>query len=94
MPCLLEVKAQENHQLWLRYDDGAQGAIDLSDIIGQGVFASLEEDAAFAKVHVGANGQIAWSPDQELCPDAMYLRLTGKSPDEVFPGLRGAATGA
>ena len=94
MPCLLEVKARENRRLWLRYDDGAEGVIDLSDVIGRGVFASLEEETAFAGVYVGANGQIAWSSDLELCPDAMYLRLTGKSPEEMFPGLRGAATGA
>ena len=24
----------------------------------------------------------------DLCPDAMYMRLTGKSPDEVFPAMR------
>ncbi len=94
MPCLLEVKAREDRRLWLRYDDGAEGVIDLSDIVGRGVFASLGEEAAFARVRVGANGQITWSPDQELCPDAMYLRLTGKAPEDVFPGLRGATTGA
>jgi hypothetical protein len=94
MPSLLEVKPREGRRLWLRYDDGAEGEIDLSDIVGRGVFESLVEETAFARVHVGGSGQIAWSPEQELCSDAMYLRLTGKTPEQVFPGLRGAATGA
>ena len=71
-----------------------EGDIDLSDSVGRGVFESLAEKTAFAQARVGERGQIAWSAEQELCADAMYLRLTGKSPEEVFPGLRGAATGA
>ena len=29
-----------------------------------------------------------WGSDIDICPDAMYLRLTGKSPEEIFPSLR------
>lgn len=94
MPRLLEVQARQDHRLWLRYDDGAEGEIDLSDVAGRGIFEPLREETAFARVRVGPSGQIAWSPELELCSDAMYLRLTGKSPEQVFPGLRGAATGA
>ena len=31
---------------------------------------------------------LAGGPEIDICPDAMYLRLTGKSPEEIFPGLR------
>jgi len=27
----------------------------------------------------------------ELCPDATYLKLTGKSPEEAFPNLKSTA---
>ena len=94
MPRLIEVQARKDHRLWLCYDDGAEGEIDLSDVAGRGVFEPLLEERAFADVRVGPSGQITWSAELELCPDAMYLRLTGKSPGQVFPGLRGAATGA
>ena len=33
-------------------------------------------------------GSIAWSDEVELCEDALYLRLTGKSVEEVMPAAR------
>lgn len=86
MPEPVEVKALPNHRIWLRYDDGVSGEIDLSDIAGQGVFAAWNDPAVFNAVRLGAHGAIEWSPDLDLCPDAMYLRLTGKAFDEVFRG--------
>jgi hypothetical protein len=32
--------------------------------------------------------------DIDICPDAMYLQLTGKSPEEVLPALRSAPADA
>jgi hypothetical protein len=37
--------AEENHRIWLRFSDGTQGEIDLSDLAGKSVediFPSLE----------------------------------------------------
>lgn len=84
MPKLLEVKARPDYRLWLRYDDGAQGEVDLSDLVGRGVFALWNEPAAFEGVHIGPGGGIAWTPEVELCPDATYLRLTGKPVEELL----------
>ena len=41
---------------------------------------------AFAQVRIGSSGELAWGDKIDLCPDAMYLRETGKKPEEVFPG--------
>jgi hypothetical protein len=38
-------------------------------------------------VRIAEGGAIAWGEQIDLCPDAMYLRLTGKEPEDVFPGL-------
>ena len=88
MPKPTDVKALPNHRIWLRYDDGAEGEIDLSDLAGRGVFEPWNDAAYFATVHLGAHGAIEWSSDVDLCPDAMYLRLTGKSTDDLFPDNR------
>ena len=84
----VEVKALPNFRIWLRYDDGTKGEIDLSDLAGRGVFKSWQDASFFDSVRLGAHGAIEWGADLDVCPDAMYLRLTGKSPEEVFPGLR------
>jgi hypothetical protein len=94
MPKPVEVKALPHYRIWLRYDDGAQGEVDLSDIAGHGVFQAWTNPATFDAVKLGSHGAIEWSPDLDLCPDAMYLRLTGKAVEDVFPGLASASVDA
>ena len=88
IPRPVEVKARKNFRIWLRYDDGTQGDVDLSDVAGQGVFAAWNDVAFFNSVRLGSHGAIEWGENLDICPDAMYLRLTGKSPEEVFPALK------
>ena len=94
MPKLIEVKALPEYRIRLRYDDGVQGDVDLSDLVGRGVFQAWADPAVFIGVRLGSHGAIEWSPDLDLCPDAMYLRLTGKSIEELFPGFASASADA
>ena len=94
MPKPVEVKALRQYRIWLRYDDGVQGEVDLSDLSGHGVFRVWADPGVFAGVRLGSHGAIEWSPDIDLCPDAMYLRLTGKAVEDVFPGVASAAVDA
>jgi hypothetical protein len=88
IPRPVEVKAREHFRIWLRYDDGTEGEVDLSDVAGRGVFAAWNDVAFFKSVRLGSHGAIEWGEHLDICPDAMYLRLTGKSPEEVFPALK------
>ncbi|MEE8584502.1 MAG: DUF2442 domain-containing protein [Acidobacteriota bacterium] len=83
-----DVQARERYRIWIRYSDGAAGEIDLSHLAGRGVFAAWSDRAFFEAVHLTEAGGIAWGKDIDLCPDALYLRLTGKSVEEVMPGAR------
>ena len=94
MPKPVEVKALSQYRIWLRYDDGVQGEVDLSDVAGRGVFQAWANPTVFAAVRLGARGAIEWQPDLDLCPDALYLRLTGKAVEEVFPGFASASVDA
>ena len=84
----VDVRALPNYRLWLRFADGTQGEVDVSDLAGRGIFKLWNDYSAFENVHIGEYGEIAWSDGIDLCPDALYLRLTGKTPEEVFPNLR------
>jgi hypothetical protein len=87
-PALVEVHAEGASGLSLSYDDGTAGILDLSnELLGGGVFAPLQDPAVFAGVRLGEFGQVEWPVGVELCPDALYLRLTEKSPEDLFPGL-------
>lgn len=85
MPKPLEVKPLKNFRLWLRYDDGISGEVDLSDLAGLGVFKAWDHQEVFKEVKIGSHREISWSKDIDLCPDALYLRLTKKSPERCIP---------
>jgi hypothetical protein len=83
----IEVKPLPGYRLWLRYTDGTSGEVDLSDFVGKGVFALWNDRSAFEQVRIGEHGEVVWSDQVDLCPDALYLQLTGKTPEDVFPNL-------
>lgn len=41
----------------------------------------------FERLSISPVGALQWPGDLDLCPDSLYLQLTGKSPAEVFPTL-------
>ena len=90
----IEVKVLKDYRLWLRYDDGAQGEVDLADLAGCGVFRAWLDRKVFEAVHIDESGALAWPGNIDLCPDSLYLRLTGKAPEEVFPRLKAAGADA
>ena len=83
-----DVRALDGYRIWLRFADGAEGEIDLSDLAGRGVFRAWGNRQVFESVRVDEVGAIAWDGEIDLCPDALYLQLTGKAVDEVFPLLK------
>ena len=90
----VEVKALPDYKLWLRYEDGVAGEVDLVHLAGQGVFDLWNDYRAFEQVYIGPQGQIAWSEQIDLCPDALYLELTGKKPEDVFSNLKSEGVNA
>ena len=90
----IEVRPLSGFRSWLKYADGVTGEVDLSHLAGRGVFKVWADREVFEGVHVDPSGAIAWSEDIDLCPDALYLRLTGKAVDELFPKLKPAPVDA
>ena len=84
------VQALPGYRLRIRYSDGVEGDVDLSNLAGKGVFALWNDYARFEQVYIGEHGQIAWNDEIDLCPDALYLQLTGKGLDEVFSNVKAA----
>ena len=80
------VEPREGYRIWLRYSDGVTGEVDLSDLAGHGVFAAWQDRAFFESVRLIEGGAVAWGEDIDLCPDALYLEITGKAVEEVMAG--------
>jgi hypothetical protein len=91
---ITEAKAMTNYQLFLRFDNEVSGVVDRSDLAGWGVFETWKSDGVFEKVRITKLGALEWPGELDLCPDALYLQLTGKQPEDIFPALRKGATHA
>ncbi|MDF3128851.1 DUF2442 domain-containing protein [Kiritimatiellaeota bacterium B1221] len=84
---LIEIRPNENFNLFLRYNDGTSGVVDLSRYAGRGVFSAWLKPGVFEQVKLAEAGHPEWSGGIDLCPDSLYMQLTGKKPDELFPTL-------
>ena len=85
---IVELSPRENFGLFLRFEDGTAGVVDLSSLAGRGVFTSWRVPGVFEQAKLSAAGVPEWPGELDLCSDSLYLRLTGKSPEELFPNLR------
>lgn len=83
-----KVKVLPRYQLALEFDDGVSGTVDLSEAVGKGVFAVWSDPLVFEQVSIGSAGELVWGEKIDLCPDALYLKVTGKKPEDIFPALR------
>jgi hypothetical protein len=76
------------YRLELEFNNGESGVVDLSEFVGRGVFAVWERPGVFEQVTVTSDGAVEWPGEIDMCPDSLYLRMTGKKPEDLFPSLR------
>ena len=76
---IVEVTALEGLRLHLRFEDGAEGDVDVAALMPlSGVFAPLNEPTYFAQVAVDKNlGTICWPNGADIDPLVLYCRVTG-----------------
>jgi hypothetical protein len=79
IPSVVSVEQTGPYRLRLRFDDGADGEIDVrSTIAFEGVFEPLNDPAFFAQVRVDEEaGTIVWPNGADLDPLVLHSRITG-----------------
>ena len=94
-PHVVELEVREPYRIWVRFDDGAAGIVDLSDSAAVGgIFTQWTSGDFWRSAHIVADsGAVAWGDGSEIdvCPLSLYLDATG----QTFADLRAeaAATG-
>jgi hypothetical protein len=70
---------RENYMLHLRFEDGAEGIVDLQPSLSfRGIFAPLKDPAYFRQLRVDSGlGTIVWPNGADLDPDVLYSLVTG-----------------
>ncbi len=86
---VVDVKALEGFRIWLRFNDGVEGAIDLGHHAGKDWFKPIEDRRVFENVWASRHGgDIRWGDDPDevdlgMCATALYMDLTGKTWEEL-----------
>jgi hypothetical protein len=76
-----EVEVRPDYRVWIRFADGAAGEVDLSPLVGDGVFEPWTDAAEFEKVYVEEEtGTIAWPGGLDLAPDRLYRDVNSVAP--------------
>ena len=86
-PRVVELRVLEPFQIWVRFDDGVAGIVDLSDSAALGgIFAQWSDEGSWRSAHIVADsGAVAWGDGSEIdvCPLSLYLDVTGQTFEHV-----------
>ena len=82
-PWVIDLEARDKYTLWLRYSDGTEGVVDLSDMAQTELFADWQKPGIFEQVEIGEYGEVTWIEDATLCADSLYLDLVESNSSAV-----------
>ena len=80
LPSVVSVTQTGPYRLKLRFDDGAEGEIDITKMTTfEGVFEPLKEPGYFSQVKVDPEaGTIVWPNGADLDPLVLHSKVTGR----------------
>lgn len=71
-----KAEALPDYKLRVVFSDGLSGEVDLSDMVGKGVFETWNDPEQFAKVFIDQETHtVAWPGGIDLCPDSLYQEI-------------------
>jgi hypothetical protein len=75
---IVEARPLDGYNLYLRFEDGAEGVVDVAKLLPfEGVFLPLKDLARFREVTVNPEwGTICWPNGADLDPDVLYSQIT------------------
>lgn len=77
---VVEARAIAGHRVFLRFDDGTSGELDLARLIEfDGIFAPLTSPDRFAELRVNPDtGTISWPNGADIAPETLYEAVRGQ----------------
>ena len=82
---IIEVKPLENYRIWLKFSDGIEGVVDLSELVGKGVFSVWKDVNFFNSVYINKESHtVEWKGNIDLCPDTLYAKVLNLNPLDIL----------
>jgi hypothetical protein len=71
-----EAKYLHDHVLWLRFNDGAEGEVDLTDELTGEVFTPLQDIERFKQFSVDPDLEtVVWKNGADIAPEFLYEKM-------------------
>jgi hypothetical protein len=70
---VVEARYLGGHRVWLRFDDGLEGEVDLADALRGPIFEPLKDPRRFAEFQVDLT--LTWSNGADLAPESLHERV-------------------
>ena len=88
IPQIIDVIYISDYKVWLRFDDGKEGEIDLKDELWGEVFEPLKDLSIFEKVRLDRElGTICWENGADFAPEFLYDNLKTDCVTQVWAQL-------
>ena len=88
MVSVQQVKYEGHYKVWLKFNDGKEGVVDLADIPSHYTAAApLSDEKVFSSFYLDEWPTLAWACGFDLSPEFLYERLTGALPIWAEPIL-------
>lgn len=72
---IIEARYINSYTIWLRFEDGTEGEIDLSRELEGAVFEPLRDETYFMKFRVNPDtGTVEWPNGADFAPEFLYER--------------------
>lgn len=77
---VMELRAERDYMLWLRFDDGLEGRVYLGDLMATTAYGAKVEETDFFKVMVDPVSQaVMWEAGVHLDADMLYRNLASQA---------------
>lgn len=76
MICVTKAEYRDEFKIWVEFDNGVSGIVDLKDLLWGPVFEPLQELSNFRRFEVSDIFQtITWYNGADIAPEALYERV-------------------
>jgi hypothetical protein len=78
---VIEASYCGGHRVWLKFNDGLQGEVDLTSELSGEVFQPLQDPAYFASFRL--DGTLSWSNGADFAPEFLHALVRENNRTQV-----------
>jgi hypothetical protein len=80
MHTITECRAERNYTLWIRFDDGLEGSVNLGDLVLTETYQAISDEETFSRVAIDPiSNSVMWAGGIKLDPEVLYRDLASKT---------------